>query len=284
MSCVRAAQAALRQAVCSARSGSSGSLWCSQRVAEYATGQPQAVDTRDFRIGKYGQAKVTEDENKAAKIRQDFANSKRSELEGDKDEWEKRAQLEAWRKAGTMTEQDLVKMEGYKHIYAKTVTLDKLGKEVDFSTLKGDGKVSQVIGAVVDVHFPEGELPEIQSALEVQGRAERLVLEVAQHLGDRTVRAIAMDGTDGLVRGQPVTDTKAPIRVPVGRTTLGRILNVIGEPVDECGPIEAETEWAIHREAPTFAEQGTEQEILVTGIKVRAELGRSLADLVMGAG
>jgi F0F1-type ATP synthase beta subunit len=130
----------------------------------------------------------------------------------------------------------------------------------------------QVIGAVVDVDFPEGELPSIQSALEVQGRAERLVLEVAQHLGDRTVRTIAMDGTDGLVRGQPVTDTKAPIRVPVGRETLGRILNVIGEPVDECGPIEAKELWPIHREAPTFAEQGTEQEILVTGIKVSSHI------------
>lgn len=127
----------------------------------------------------------------------------------------------------------------------------------------------QVIGAVVDVDFPDGELPEIQSALEVAGRHERLVLEVAQHLGNRTVRTIAMDGTDGLVRGQPVTDTKSPIRVPVGRETLGRILNVIGEPVDECGPVEAKEHWAIHREAPAFSEQGTEQEILVTGIKVR---------------
>lgn len=126
----------------------------------------------------------------------------------------------------------------------------------------------QVIGAVVDVDFPDGELPAIQSALEVQGRAERLVLEVAQHLGDRTVRTIAMDGTDGLVRGQPVQDTKAPIRVPVGRGTLGRILNVIGEPVDECGPIESKELWPIHREAPAFSEQATEQEILVTGIKV----------------
>lgn len=121
---------------------------------------------------------------------------------------------------------------------------------------------------MVDVDFPDGELPAIQSALEVQGRAERLVLEVAQHLGDRTVRAIAMDGTDGLVRGQPVQDTKAPIRVPVGRETLGRILNVIGEPVDECGPVEAKDHWPIHREAPAFAEQATEQQILVTGIKV----------------
>ena len=121
---------------------------------------------------------------------------------------------------------------------------------------------------MVDVDFPDGELPAIQSALEVQGRAERLVLEVAQHLGDRTVRTIAMDGTDGLVRGQPVQDTKAPIRVPVGRGTLGRILNVIGEPVDECGPIESKELWPIHREAPAFSEQATEQEILVTGIKV----------------
>jgi F-type H+-transporting ATPase subunit beta len=191
------------------------------------------------------------------------------ELVADEAAWAKRVQLETWRQAGRMTEEDMAKLQTYKNEYAKTVTLSKMSKEVDFSNLKGDGNICQVIGAVVDVEFPPGrELPAIQSALEVQGRPERLVLEVAQHLGNRTVRTIAMDGTDGLVRGQPVVDTKAPIRVPVGRGTLGRILNVIGEPVDEAGPVESKEFWPIHRSAPSFAEQGTEQEILATGIKV----------------
>ncbi|KAJ9515253.1 hypothetical protein QJQ45_002389 [Haematococcus lacustris] len=128
------------------------------------------------------------------------------------------------------------------------------------------GYVSQVIGPVVDVRF-DGELPSILSALEVQGHNVRLVLEVAQHVGDNTVRTIAMDSTDGLVRGQKVISTGGSIMVPVGRGTLGRIINVIGEPVDEAGPIECDTNWSIHREAPAFTEQSTEQEILVTGIK-----------------
>ncbi len=131
----------------------------------------------------------------------------------------------------------------------------------------GTGKISQVIGAVVDVQF-EGELPEILNALETQNGDIRLVLEVAQHLGERTVRTIAMDSTEGLVRGQAVSDTGAPISVPVGEATLGRIINVIGEPVDEAGPVDAGETRAIHQEAPEFVEQSTESELLVTGIKV----------------
>jgi F-type H+-transporting ATPase subunit beta len=130
-----------------------------------------------------------------------------------------------------------------------------------------DGTVTQVIGAVVDVHF-EGELPPILSALEVANHEIRLVLEVAQHIGDHTVRCIAMDATDGLTRGQGVVNTGEPIKVPVGRETLGRIMNVIGEPVDEKGPIPAKVLWPIHREAPPFVEQNVEQQILTTGIKV----------------
>ncbi|SFD12878.1 F0F1 ATP synthase subunit beta [Tropicimonas isoalkanivorans] len=129
------------------------------------------------------------------------------------------------------------------------------------------GKVTQVIGAVVDVHF-DGELPEILNALETENNGKRLVLEVAQHLGEHTVRTIAMDATEGLVRGREVTDTGGPIMVPVGNATLGRILNVIGEPVDEGAPIEAEEHRAIHQPAPEFREQSTESEMLVTGIKV----------------
>jgi len=129
------------------------------------------------------------------------------------------------------------------------------------------GRVTQVIGAVVDVQF-DGELPYILNALECPGFEHRLVLEVSQHLGDKTVRTIAMDGTDGLVRGQVVEDTGAPITVPVGNATLGRIMNVIGEPVDECGPIDAKNFYPIHREAPTLAAQGSANDVLVTGIKV----------------
>mmetsp|Transcript_2542 Transcript_2542/g.6972 ORF Transcript_2542/g.6972 Transcript_2542/m.6972 type:complete len:540 (+) Transcript_2542:37-1656(+) len=129
------------------------------------------------------------------------------------------------------------------------------------------GKVSQVIGAVVDVQF-DGELPAILNALEVEGHSVRLVLEVAQHLGENTVRTIAMDATEGLVRGQKVKDTGAPIMVPAGPELLGRIINVIGEPIDERGPITAKMSKPIHADAPTFAEQSTEAEILVTGIKV----------------
>jgi F-type H+-transporting ATPase subunit beta len=129
------------------------------------------------------------------------------------------------------------------------------------------GAIVQVIGAVVDVKF-EGELPAILNALHLENEGKRLVLEVAQHLGENTVRAIAMDTTDGLVRGTKVSDTGAPIRVPVGPETLGRILNVVGEPVDERGPIKTKLSMPIHRAAPEFIEQSTESEILVTGIKV----------------
>ena len=129
------------------------------------------------------------------------------------------------------------------------------------------GRITQVIGAVVDVQF-DSHLPEILNALETTNHGNRLVLEVAQHLGENTVRAIAMDATEGLVRGQPVTDTGAPILVPVGDATLGRIMNVIGEAVDELGPVVGETRRAIHQPAPSYADQSTEAEILVTGIKV----------------
>jgi F-type H+/Na+-transporting ATPase subunit beta len=129
------------------------------------------------------------------------------------------------------------------------------------------GRVSQVTGAVVDVAF-EGELPAILNALETQNGNNRLVLEVAQHLGESTVRCIAMDATEGLVRGQAVTDTGAPISVPVGEETLGRIINVIGEPVDMAGPVKSKSLRAIHQPAPEYVDQSTEAEILVTGIKV----------------
>lgn len=124
-----------------------------------------------------------------------------------------------------------------------------------------------MIGAVVDVQF-DGPLPPILNALEVAGHHTRLVLEVAQHLGENTVRTIAMDGTDGLVRGQKVVNTGSPISVPVGECTLGRIMNVTGEPVDECGPIEFKKKYPIHRPSPSFVEQSTHPEVLVTGIKV----------------
>ncbi|MEQ8372644.1 MAG: F0F1 ATP synthase subunit beta [Roseibium aggregatum] len=129
------------------------------------------------------------------------------------------------------------------------------------------GRITQVIGAVVDVKFDD-HLPLILNALEVDNQGTRLVLEVAQHLGENTVRTIAMDSTEGLVRGQEVVDTDAPIVVPVGDGTLGRIMNVIGEPVDEAGEIPHESKRAIHQDAPEFIEQSTEAEILVTGIKV----------------
>jgi len=132
---------------------------------------------------------------------------------------------------------------------------------------KPTGHITQVIGAVVDVQF-DGHLPEILNALETDNQGNRLVLEVAQQLGENTVRCIAMDTSEGLVRGQPVTDTGAPISVPVGAATLGRIMNVIGEPVDEAGPIVGEGTRAIHQPAPSYAEQATEAQILVTGIKV----------------
>ena len=129
------------------------------------------------------------------------------------------------------------------------------------------GRISQVIGAVVDVSF-EGHLPAILSALETENNGQRLVLEVAQHLGENTVRTIAMDSTDGLTRGQAVVDTGAQISVPVGPRTLGRILNVVGEPIDDRGPVDTDLRAPIHAEAPLFVDQSTETEILVTGIKV----------------
>ena len=129
------------------------------------------------------------------------------------------------------------------------------------------GKVTQVIGAVVDVQF-EDSLPEILNALNTDNNGKKLVLEVSQHLGENTVRCIAMDATEGLVRGAEVTDTGGPITVPVGNATLGRILNVVGEPVDEGEPIKATESRAIHQPAPAFEEQSTASEILVTGIKV----------------
>jgi F-type H+-transporting ATPase subunit beta len=129
------------------------------------------------------------------------------------------------------------------------------------------GKITQVIGAVVDVQFDD-HLPAILNALNTDNNGRKLVLEVAQHLGENTVRTIAMDATEGLVRGQEVVDTDGPISVPVGAATLGRILNVVGEPVDEGGPVEADEYRPIHAPAPEFSEQSTESEILVTGIKV----------------
>jgi F-type H+-transporting ATPase subunit beta len=129
------------------------------------------------------------------------------------------------------------------------------------------GRITQVIGAVVDVQF-EGYLPAILNAIETRNGGNRLVLEVAQHLGESTVRTIAMDTTEGLVRGQEVSDTGSPIRVPVGVGTLGRIMNVIGEPIDEAGPVVSEGLRPIHADAPSYTDQSTEAEILVTGIKV----------------
>ena len=129
------------------------------------------------------------------------------------------------------------------------------------------GKITQIIGAVIDVTF-DGDLPEIYTALEVNNEENKLVLEVAQHLGEGSVRTIAMDSTEGLKRGDIVTNTGEPILVPVGPETLGRIINVIGEPIDEKGPVKTKEKWPIHRQAPKFTEQSTETEMLVTGIKV----------------
>ena len=129
------------------------------------------------------------------------------------------------------------------------------------------GSVAQVMGAVVDVRF-EGDLPAILNALQCENQGQKLVLEVAQHLGESVVRTVAMDSTEGLVRGQEVSDTGGPISVPVGPETLGRIINVIGDPVDERGPVNTKLKFPIHREAPAFVNQSTESEILVTGIKV----------------
>ncbi len=135
------------------------------------------------------------------------------------------------------------------------------------------GHINQILGNVIDVEFSNGSLPAILTALRVSNpaiddRAGNLVLEVAQHLGENTVRCIAMDTTEGLVRGMEVTNTGAPISVPVGDGTLGRLMNVTGEPVDEAGPIKSDHLSPIHRDAPSFADQATEVEILETGIKV----------------
>ncbi len=138
----------------------------------------------------------------------------------------------------------------------------------DSTNIKGvTGRITQVTGAVVDVQF-DGHLPAILNALQTDNHGTRLVLEVAQHLGENTVRAVAMDVTEGLVRGHEVTDTGEPIAVPVGEETLGRIMNVIGEPVDEAGPVKTQQSRAIHQPAPAYIEQSTELQILVTGIKV----------------
>ena len=129
------------------------------------------------------------------------------------------------------------------------------------------GQISQVLGAVVDIKF-DGELPAILNAVETENQGKRLVLEVAQHLGENTVRCIAMDSTEGLVRGQEVTDTGSAIAMPVGPGVLGRIMNVVGEPIDERGPIDHTMTSPIHKQAPEFVDQSTEAEVLVTGIKV----------------
>ncbi|MGZ4980187.1 MAG: F0F1 ATP synthase subunit beta, partial [Methylobacter sp.] len=128
------------------------------------------------------------------------------------------------------------------------------------------GKIVQIIGAVVDVEFPRADLPKVYDALNVEGKG--LVLEVQQQLGDGVVRTIAMGTTDGLSRGLGVSNTNAPIAVPVGQETLGRIMNVLGEPIDEKGPIGEKVTWGIHREAPSYAEQAAATELLETGIKV----------------
>ena len=130
------------------------------------------------------------------------------------------------------------------------------------------GQVVQVMGPVVDIEFPSGELPEIYDAVEIPRNGGRLVVEVQQHLGNDWVRCVAMDATDGLRRGMEAIDTGAPITVPVGPATLGRIFNVLGEPIDNAGPVEAEEYYPIHRPAPSFEEQVTKPEFLETGLKV----------------
>ena len=159
----------------------------------------------------------------------------------------------------------LIKYMGRRFAQATNAKAKAAPKQTE--NVATSGKISQVIGAVVDVQF-EGKLPPILNALEVQGLDIRLVLEVAQHLGDNKVRTIALDSTDGLVRGQDVLDTGSPIMVPVGPETLGRIMNVIGEPIDERGPINSKKFYPIHREAPAFEDQSSGQELLITGIKV----------------
>ena len=151
---------------------------------------------------------------------------------------------------------------------AKAPAKKKPAAKKKASTKMSAGRISQVIGAVVDVEFEGGVLPSILNALETDNQGNRLVLEVAQHLGQNTVRTIAMDATEGLVRGQDVKDLGSPITVPVGPETLGRIMNVIGEPIDERGPLKAKMNAPIHKAAPPFVDQATDTEVLVTGIKV----------------
>ncbi|KAK9876924.1 hypothetical protein WA026_015959 [Henosepilachna vigintioctopunctata] len=158
----------------------------------------------------------------------------------------------------------LINTNVFNKRYCASVT-QEIGQEKPEGA--GDGQIIAVIGAVVDVQFGE-VLPSILNALEVENRKPRLILEVAQHMGDNTVRTIAMDGTEGLVRGNKVKDTGHPIRIPVGKQTLGRIINVIGEPIDENGPIDTTEFYPIHADAPQFVDMSVKQEILVTGIKV----------------
>jgi len=150
----------------------------------------------------------------------------------------------------------------------KKVTKQLTEEEKARAALPATGKISQVLGAVVDVVFEAGDLPRILNALEVQEHNMRVVLEVAQHLGNNEVRCIALEGTDGLVRGQPVSDTGDAISIPVGNGTLGRIMNVLGEPIDERGPMACTEKWPIHRDAPSFVDQAGGAEVLLTGIKV----------------
>jgi F-type H+-transporting ATPase subunit beta len=165
-----------------------------------------------------------------------------------------------------MAKETLKKKAAAKKTSAKKV-VKKPSLKKSVLSLKPTGRISQIIGAVVDVEF-EGDLPTILNALETTNQGNRLVLEVAQHLGQNTVRTIAMDATEGLVRGQDVTDLGAPITVPVGPETLGRIMNVIGEPIDERGTLNTKVMAPIHKEAPAFIDQATETEVLATGIKV----------------
>jgi F-type H+/Na+-transporting ATPase subunit beta len=164
------------------------------------------------------------------------------------------------------TSKAAVKAAPAKAAAAKTATT-KASAPVKLDMAKATGRVSQVIGAVVDVSF-NGPLPAILNALETVNNGQRLVLEVAQHLGENTVRCIAMDASEGLVRGQPVIDTGDSIKVPVGEALLGRIINVIGEPIDEEGPVKGVEERGIHQPAPAYVDQSTEAQVLVTGIKV----------------
>ena len=134
--------------------------------------------------------------------------------------------------------------------------------------MQNTGKIVQIIGAVVDIQFSKDCLPNLLNAIEVNNQGKKLVLEVAQHIGDDIVRCIAMSSTDGLVRGMEAIDTGSPIKVPVGKETLGRIFNLLGEPVDEGAPVETKEKWSIHREAPSYEEQTASSEVLETGIKV----------------